>query len=257
MLEDKIRQIGVVLATVVMLVNNVLASVIPYNGVTTLEASKSISIYFIPASYAFSIWGLIFLGLLVYSVYQALPPQKDNVILRKMGWWYVAGIGMFSAWMLFYHFQNYLFATVMMICLLISLIVIYEKLGTGINQVSRGMRYLVQVPFSIFLGWITMSTIGNLSMLLQHFGWDGLGIDSKIWAVVMMVVTIVIAELTAFNRQDLAYLAVFVWAFIGIAVNHRGVTPVFEAACVSAAIVIIITVITLIMNPKKTSEFFA
>lgn len=257
MVKDKIRQIGVILATVVMLVNSVLASAIPYNGVTTLEASKSISIYFIPARYVFSIWGLIFLGLLVYTVYQALPPQKDNVILRRMGWWYVAGIGAFSAWMFFFHFQNYLFSTVMMISLLISLIVIYEKLGTGKIQVSRGMRYLVQVPFSLFLGWITMSTIGNLANLLQYFDWNGLGIDAKIWAVVMMVVTIVIAELTAFNRQDLVYLAVFVWAFIGIAVNHRGVTPVFEAACVSAAIVIIITVITLIMNPKKTSEFNA
>ncbi|PKO00480.1 MAG: tryptophan-rich sensory protein [Chloroflexi bacterium HGW-Chloroflexi-5] len=257
MVKDKIRQIGVILATVVMLVNNVLASAIPYNGVTTMEASKSISIYFIPASYAFSIWGLIYMGLLAYTVYQALPSQKENDILRKIGWWYVAGIGAFSTWMVFFHFQVYLIATVMMICLLISLVVIYTKLGTGITQVSCGMRYLVQVPFSLFLGWVTMSTIGNLANLLQYFDWKGLGIDAKNWAVVMMVVTIVIAELTAFNRQDLAYLAVFVWSFIGIAVNNSGVTPVFEAACVSAAIVIIITVITLIMRPKKSSENYA
>ena len=75
MVKDKIRQIGVILGTVLMLGNIVLASKIPYNGVSTLEASKSISIYFLPARYAFSIWGLIFFGLIIYSVFQALPAK--------------------------------------------------------------------------------------------------------------------------------------------------------------------------------------
>jgi len=253
MVKDKSRQIGVILATVVMLGNNVLASEIPYNGVSTLEASKEISIYFMPARYAFSIWGLIFLSLIAYSIYQALPSQRENETLRKIGWWYIAGIGSYSAWIFFFHFQRFLFSTILMICLLITLLIIYEKLEIGIKPVANSMKYLVQVPFSIFLGWITMSSIGNIANLLTHYGWNGLGIDAKIWAVVMMVVTIVIAELTAFNRQDLAYLAVFVWAFIGVAVNHRGVSPVFEAACVSAAIVIIITTVTFFVRPKLKS----
>ena len=236
-----------------MLGNIVLASKIPYNGVSTLEASKSISIYFLPARYAFSIWGLIFFGLIIYSVFQALPAKRQNDTLRKIGWWYIAGIGAFSVWIFFFHFQKYLFSTIMMVCLLIAILVVYEKLEIGIKPVTNSMRYFVQVPFSIFLGWISMSSIGNIANLLTHYGWNGLGIDAKIWAVVMMVVAIVIAELTAFNRQDLAYLAVFVWAFIGIGVNHEGVSPVFEAACVSAAIVVIITVVTLIVRPKLKS----
>lgn len=252
--KDSIRQIGISAATFILLGNYVLADLIPYNGISTFEASKKISIYFQPARFTYSIWLLIFLGLIVFTIYQALPAQKENLTLRKIGWWYVTGIAALTAWMFFLHYESYLLLTLMMIILLITLLVIYEKLGIGIENVSRGMKLLVHLPFSVYLGWITMATIGNVSNYLTITGWNGFGINPKIWVVVMMVVTIVIAELTAFNRQDLAYLAVFVWSFIGIAVNHKGVSPIFEAACVSAGIVIVITTVTIIFRPKLRNQ---
>lgn len=250
MSKDKIRQIGVILATLGILITNVITKVIPIKGVITGSITPKINIYFIPANYAFSIWSLIYLGLILYTVYQALPAQRTNPKLQSIGWFYIASSFMISAWMLFFLYEIYLFTMLTMIGLLILLVAVYEKLDVGREVVSRGMRYLVHVPFSIYLGWITLATFGNISNFLQVQGWSGIGITPKIWAVVLMVATIVIAELTAFNRQDLAYLAVFVWAFIGIAVHHKGVSPVFEAACVSAAIVIIITVVTLIVRPR-------
>jgi len=250
MTKDSIRQIGVTLATVGLLVNYALADIVQYNGVSTLEATNKINIYFLPARFTYLIWGAIFLGLTVYTVFQALPAQKENVSLRKIGWWYVAGTLAIISWMVSFHFHNFSLSTLMMVILLIALVIIYEKLGIGVEPVPPAMRYLVHLPFSIYLGWITMATIGNLSNILYMSGWNGFGINAKIWAVVMIVMTIVIAELTAFNRQDLAYLAVFVWSFIGIAVNHYGVSPVFEAASVAAGFVSIMAVITMIVKPK-------
>lgn len=250
MKKDKIRQIGVILATLVILITNVISEVIPIKGVMTGSITAKINIYFMPANYAFSVWSLIYLGLILYTIYQALPAQRSNPKLRSIGWFYIGSCFMISAWMISFIRENYLLTMLTMIALLVLLIVVYEKLDVGREVVSRGMRFFVHIPFSLYLGWITMATIANISNYLQVQGWSGLGVSPKIWAVVLMVVTIVIAELTAFNRQDLAYLAVFVWAFIGIAVNHKGVSPVFEAACVSAAIVIIITIVTLIVRPR-------
>lgn len=254
MTKDSIRQFGISATTFIMLVNYVLADLIPYNGISTFEASRKINIYFQPARFTYYIWIIIFLGLIVFTIYQALPAQKENKTLRKIGWWYVGGCLALMAWMVFLHYQNYLLLTLMMITLLITLLVIYEKLGIGLEKVGTGMKFFVNLPFSIYLGWVTMATIGNVSNYLTISGWDGFGINPKIWAVVMMVVTIVIAELTAFNRQDLAYLAVFVWSFIGLAVNQKGVSPLFEAACVSAAIVILITTVTIIVRPKLQKD---
>jgi len=156
--------------------------------------------------------------------------------------------------MVFLHYEKYLLTTVLITFLLVSLIIIYEKLGIGLEKVSWATRLFIHLPFSIYLGWITMETIGNISNYLFLSNWNGFGISAKIWAVVMMVVTIIIAELTAFNRQDLAYLAVFVWSFIGIAVNHIGVSPVFEAAIVAAGFVIIMTVVTIVVKPKLSKQ---
>lgn len=254
MTKDSIRQIGITAVTVIMLANYALADILQYNGVSTLEATKKINIYFLPARFTYLIWGLIFLGLIAYTIFQALPAQKENPALRKIGWWYVTGTLAFAAWMVFLHYERYLLTTVLITFLLVSLIIIYEKLGIGQEKVSWAMRLFVHLPFSIYLGWITMETIGNISNYLFFSNWNGFGVSAKIWAVVMMVVAIVIAELTAFNRQDVAYLVVFIWSFVGIAVNHVGVSPIFEAAIVAAGFVLIMGVITIVVKPKLSKQ---
>lgn len=248
--KDAVRQIGVIVSTFAVISGYLISFIIPGNGGAIGALGEKYIIYFVPTSFTFSIWIIIFLGLTFYSIYQALPAQKENQFLRNIGWWYIGGILSLMSWRYFWQYQHFLFSMLTMSGLLVSLIIIYKKLNIGMAKESRGMRFFVYVPFSIFLGWVTISTIANISQYLMMNGWNGFGIEPKIWAVVLMVVVIVIAEFTAFNRQDLVYLAVIDWAFIGIAVKHKGISPVFEAACVAAGIVIIMAVITLIVKAK-------
>lgn len=250
MTKDSTRQIGIIVATIVMIVGFVFSRVFPNDLMPITEVNNKFSIYFVPASYTFSIWGLIFLGLVAYSIYQALPAQKTNKYLRRIGWWYVGGSLSLVAWTYFWRYQLFVLMMVAMIGVLISLLSIYQKLNIGLETKSRGMRFLVHIPFSIFLGWITMATIANVAQVFDFLGWTGYGISAKIWTVVLIVMALIIAELTAFNRQDLAYLAVFVWSFIGIAVEQVGVSPIFEAACVAAMFVVIIAAVTIMVTPK-------
>lgn len=247
--KDSVRQLFVVLASVVMITVNTLANLLPINGINTATVSDMFKVYFVPAGYVFSIWGLIYMLLIAFTVYQALPAQRENAALRKIGWWYVAGSVANTIWIFTWHYQIFALTIVFMLILLVSLIAIYTRLGIGRKSVSPAMRWLVHLPFSVYLGWITVATIANATDVISLTAWNGFGIDGKLWAVIMLAVAVVVAALVALTRRDVAYLLVLVWAFIGIGLKFSGVTPVEVGAFVAAGAVVLLVIISLIRKP--------
>ena len=236
-MKDIFRQVLVVVSTLAVIVVNALANALPFNGQTTGEVSDGFDVYFVPAGYVFSIWGLIYLALIAFSVYQALPGQRDNPRLRRIGYLYVLSCLANIAWLFLWHWEYFAFTLVAMVALLLLLIGIYLLLGTGRTRVRGVETWLVRVPFSIYLGWITVATIANVTSLLDHLGWNGWGISPVAWAVIMLVVAIIVASLVSITRGDIAYVAVIVWAFAGIAVKHSDTQAVAITAWVTAGIV--------------------
>ena len=124
-----------------------------------------------------------------------------------------------------------------MLVLLASLIGIYLRLGTGRTRATTAETWAVRVPFSIYLGWITVATIANASQLLFVSGWNGWGIAPITWTAIMLAAAVVIAGLMALTRRDVAYLGVLVWALIGIALKHAATPTVSVMAWVATALV--------------------
>jgi hypothetical protein len=236
-MRDIFRQILVILGTIAVIVVNALASALPFNGQTTGEVSDLFEVYFVPAGYVFSIWGLIYLALIAYTIYQALPGQRDNPRLRRIGYLYVLSCLANIAWIFLWHWEVFEFTLVAMVALLLLLIGIYLQLGTGRTRVRGAETWLVRVPFSIYLGWITVATIANVTSLLEYLGWNGWGLSAVAWAVIMLVVAMIVASLVSITRGDIAYVAVIVWAFAGIAVKHNDTQAVAITAWVTAGIV--------------------
>jgi benzodiazapine receptor len=236
-MRDIFRQIIVVLSTIAVIVVNGLASTLALGGKTTGEISDQFDVYFVPAGYVFSIWGVIYLALIGYSIFQALPAQRDNPRLRRTGWLYVLSCAANIAWLFLWHYQIFAWTLVAMVALLLLLIVIYLRLGTGFSRVPAAETWLVRVPFSIYLGWITVATVANVTSLLDYLDWGGWGIPPEWWAVIMLVVATVVASAVSITRGDIAYVAVIVWAFAGIAVKHSGTPLVAITAWVTAAVV--------------------
>jgi benzodiazapine receptor len=247
-MKDLIRQVAVVLSTVVVIVMNGLANALPLNGQTTGEISDRFDVYFVPAGYVFSIWGLIYLALIAYSIYQALPSQRQNPRLRSTGYLYVLTCLANIAWLFFWHYELFVLTMVAMIALLLLLIAVYLGLGTGRTRVSVAETWLVRVPFSIYLGWITVATIANATSLLVYLNWSGWGISPEAWAVIMLIAAVAIASAVSINRGDAAYVAVIVWAFAGIAVKHSG-TP---AVSIAAGLLAVIVALTLLVGVPRT-----
>lgn len=238
--RDTVRQVIVVIATLATIIVNFMANALPLGGVTTGQVSDSFEVYFVPAGYVFSIWGVIYLGLAAYTVYQALPAQREDEKLRRIGYLYVGSSAANIVWLFLWHYQVFALTVVAMLGLLGFLIATYLHLGVGRERASAARVWAANVPFRIYLGWITVATIANVTTLLEFWGWGGWGIFPEHWAAILLVAGAAIASGVSITRGDVAYVAVIVWAFIGIAVKHAA-TPVVATTAWIAAVVVALT----------------
>jgi benzodiazapine receptor len=248
--KNIIRQVLVVLATLAALIVNWLSTALPLNGKTPEEISDSFDVFFVPAGYVFSIWGVIYLFLLGFTVYQALPSQRENPALQKIGYLYVGSALANIFWIFLWHYGFFPLSLVLMLALLGFLIAIYLRLGICKVEVSTAEKWLVHIPFSIYLGWITVATIANATAVLDYVGWNGWGINPEIWTILMLLAAVVISGIMSFTRGDIAYSLVLIWAFIGIAVKHQDTTMVAAGAFVAALFVGLLLVVGVVLNRK-------
>src|SRR5512137_1879593 len=225
-MKDMLRQFSVLLTVLATLIVNVLANALPLNGLNTGQISDRFHVYFVPAGYVFAIWGVIYLGLIAFTIFQALPSQRENPRLRAIGWWASLGGLANIAWLFLWHYEQFVLTLVAMVTLLATLIVTYLRLGTGRSSVPAAERWAVRLPFSIYLGWITVATVANVTEVLDYAGWDRFGIAPEIWMGIVLAAVLVITALINFTRRDVAYSAVILWALAGIAVKFAGVAAV-------------------------------
>jgi len=236
MARDLIRQTVNALVVAGTIAMNGLANALPLNGQLTGEISDRFRVFFVPAGYVFSIWGLIYLGLLAFAIFQSLPSQRQNAALRRIG--YLPSLSGVAnvAWLFFWHYNAFGWTLVAMLLLLASLLAIYLRLDIGrAPTVGSGERLAVRAPFSIYLGWITVATLANATDVLYLTAWNGWGIAPEAWAVNLLVLATLLALLMAVTRRDVAYMAVLTWAFAGIGVKQTGAPLVANAGWLAAA----------------------
>jgi hypothetical protein len=236
--KDKIWQIVVLVAVLATFVMNTLASTLPLNGQDPGEISDRFDIYFVPAGYVFSIWFLIYAGLIAFAVWQVLPAQVDNPRLQRVRPFILISCLANVGWLFLWHWNVFGWTLPLMIVLLLSLLATYLGLGIKKTRVGAAERWIAHVTFSIYLGWVTVATIANTTQVLFWAGWGGWGIGPAAWAVIMLAAATVIAWLMSLTRADIAYVLVLIWAFIGIAVEHAGTPLVSISAWVAAALVL-------------------
>ena len=178
------RQFAVIVVTLATIAVNGLANGLPLNGQSTGEISDRFPSLFTPAGYVFSIWGVIYLGLLAYMVYQALPAQRTNPRLRSIGWLYVVSGIANSVWIFLWHYDQFAWSLVVMIVLLAQPDRhLSAPVALHAGSVARG-RALDRriIPFSIYLGWITVATVANVATVLLDWNWSGGPLSPAIWA---------------------------------------------------------------------------
>lgn len=233
------RQILVLVTYAITLVINSMASSGALGGKPIAEISNAYPIYFVPANLTFAVWGVIYLGLTAFAVYQALPSQRDNPLLKRIAWPFVLSNFANTLWLLLFQNEQFLLSVPVMLILLGLLLVIYRQLGIG-QPVSRAVYWLVQVPFSIYLGWITIATIANISQALYASGYTELGLGGPAWATIMIAIgTVIISAVIYTGRGNIAYALAAIWAVAGLALAQWERSTLVGGAAVAAIVVIV------------------
>jgi hypothetical protein len=245
-LKDTLRQLANLASVILALTVNILASTLPLNGQNTGEISDRFKVYFVPAGYVFAIWGIIYIGWIAFTIFQFQPAQKESPRLRRLGYLFALSGVANAAWLFAWHYNLFGLSMIIMLTLLTLLIASYLRLDVNRSTVSRAERWSVDVPFGIYLGWITVATVANVTDWLYLVEWTGFGIPATTWAVIMIAVASLLGLAMAITRRDAAYLFVLVWSFIGIAVKQTPAPDVVLAAWIGAGLMLVLAVYSLV-----------
>ena len=204
---------------------NALANILPFNGLTTGEASDSFRNLFAPAPITFSIWGVIYLLLGFFVIYQmgwtTVAKRGVSRVTSDLGALFIIASAANMAWIYFWHFQELALTILFMLVLLVSLIGIYLKLRDSRRERTGLQTFIVDLPFSIYLGWVSVATIANFAAFFVSIEWDAFGLAPEVWTVAVMAVAVLLGLLSLYRNRDYAYALVVVWAFVGIYLQHR------------------------------------
>ncbi|MFZ5902896.1 MAG: TspO/MBR family protein [Chloroflexota bacterium] len=249
MSKSSLRQIANLVSVIIALTVNILASVLPLNGQNTGEISDRFKVFFVPAGYVFAIWGVIYIGWIAFTIFQFRRDQKESPRQRKLGYLFALS-GLFNAgWLFTWHYNYFGLGVIVMLGLLGLLIASYLRLNVNRTPVSRAEWWSVDLPFSVYLGWITVATVANVTDWLYLVNWTGFGIAAPTWAVMMIAVASVLGLLMALTRRDAGYLSVLVWSFVGIALKQVAAPNVVVAAWIGAGAMAVLTVYAMV-RPK-------
>jgi hypothetical protein len=227
-MTPNVRRTTNLLAYLAVIATNAAANALPINGVTTGQISAKYPSLFTPAGFTFSIWGIIYLLLGSFLVFQFLPGQRDSRLLRQISPWFLLSCGANVTWILTWH-QEWLAVTViLMSVLLFALLRIVGHFRA--YPFSPAERLFIYLPFSVYCGWISVAIIANLSSLQTALGWNDLLLTNTQWTLLKLAAATVVAAYFALKRFNAAFVLVVVWAAWGISQNQAATPEVAGAA---------------------------
>ena len=213
---------------------NYLANALPLNGVKTGELSDSYPNLFVPAGITFSIWGIIYLLLAAFCVIQFTGANKSGMATIEL----LFGISCLlnAMWIVFWHYKNLPSSLIIIVAFLVVLIYI----NLNIKELPFG---LIKAAFGIYLGWLCIATIANVTALLVHYNWTRFGLSEETWTIIMILTGALIASLTLINMRNPFIGLSVLWAFAGIIIKRQSdYRSIVIAASVAILVVGIVTV---------------
>ena len=251
-------QIGNALAFVVVVVVNAMAGGTNLlNGRNTADVSAAYPTLVTPAGFTFSIWGIIYVLLFAFVTFQLLPRHREDSFNRGVSYLFILSSVFNIAWLFLWQYDYIVASVPLILGLLASLIAIYLRLDVSKSKAPLSEKIWVHLPFSVYLGWITIASIADVSSALVSLNWNGLGIAPAAWAELVIVVALIITLTMLGTRRDIAYGLVVVWALAGITANQGGHPQVVLATEASAVIVAAALLVVLLVRfarpPAKPS----
>ena len=239
----KTLQIGNIIALILTIGVNYLSNTGVLNNTTIGEVSNTYRSLLTPAGYTFAIWGMIYLLLIGFAIYQGrslfLKVHNDAVV-KRTGWWFIVSCICNSLWVFAWIYEHTLVSCVFIFLLLFSLLKIVLNNRMELDDESLPIITFVWWPFVIYSGWVTVASIANVATYLVKIGWDGFGISATIWTILLILIAVVINVIVTWKRNMREFALVGAWALIGIGnANRLSNELLMHIAFCSAALLII------------------
>jgi benzodiazapine receptor len=253
-------QIINIFAVAFTIVMNLLANILPFNGVNTGTVADSFPNYFTPPGYVFAIWGVIYILLFVFMFYQAKRDQVGEEYLGKIGYLYLIGAILNVAWLIVFHYSYgntplLVWSEFLIVGFLVVLLLTYVRLEIGVKEVPLKQKLAIHLPTSVYLGWISLATIANTAAVLNTY--LTIAVDIQIlWTALVLVVALLITTLMIWLRRDLAYGLVVIWASTGIASKWMSIALIFYTGLSVAIIVALLILIVPFIRKKNWVDYY-
>lgn len=226
---------AVILAFVLVVVVNYLSNALPIAGRTMSEISASYSTLFTPAGFTFGIWGVIYVSLLGFVIFQALPGQATNGRIAKIAPLFILNCLLNAVWIFVWHYDFIGLALLIMLGILGTLILIYRALRRSGQPASLLERTFVWLPFSLYLAWIIAATIANFSILQVDTGTESAGLSEVGWTIGKLAFVGAAGTIVALRNRDIAFILVIAWAAFGIS-NKQAEVPIVSGAGITLSV---------------------
>jgi hypothetical protein len=238
------------------LVVNSLANALPINGRNTGELSALYPNEFVPAGYTFSIWLIIYIALAGFTVYQlgGFKNAQKGQVVEKMGILFILSNLLNMSWILVWHYMMVWASVLIMLGLLLTLITIHLRFRIPRMAASTGEKLWLQIPFSVYLGWIMIATIANVTAYLVHNNWNGYPLPGSWWAMIMIIIASLLCIFFLWRRNNYIIPLVAIWSITGIIVKQRNLNG-WNDVVVTGSICCSVLLLSLIIRAnRKTAD---
>jgi hypothetical protein len=237
---------------------NALANILPINGYNTGQISAFYPNAFVPAGFTFSIWGVIYLLLLSYTIgytYYTLKQEqypKAFEFNERINIYFLLTCIFNMSWIAAWHYLQIELSVVIMLLFLSTLIQLFLKSNTMAGALTSTQKFILQTPFIVYLGWISVATIANSTALLVAYQWNGFGMPPVYWSAAMILIALLLAVLMLKKFKAIPFALVVAWALWGIKANQGSIYPLIQSiTTLSIACLFVMIVITLIKRDPK------
>jgi hypothetical protein len=191
----------------------------PISGKTIGDVSNQYPTLITPAGYAFSIWGIIYLSIIIYAIVQILPSQQKRQIYNQLTWPLTATSMLTIAWLISFSFEYIALSVLIILGMLLTAIILFGKAKQAVLRDEA--RFWVAIPFALYIAWLSVATIVNTSVWLKDMGWQGGSLGETPWTIGMLCVVLIVGIVISYTFRDIVYPLVISWAAIAIYVARQ------------------------------------
>ncbi len=238
---------------------NYISQALRLNDTTIGEISQKYDNLFTPASYAFAIWGIIFIGLLAYGIFQvrqAYSNDKKADFIEQTGYWFQVANILNSAWVIAFVFDYTGLSVLIMLGILFSLIKIILNTNMERWHAPKSTIAFVWWPICLYSGWISVATIANISAYLTKIGWNGEPLSEISWTLIMIVIATILNLIMIKTRNMREFAAVGVWALFAIFIRHKDSLELVAFTALGGCTILFTYMAWHGFKNRKTNPFF-